>query len=113
MNIYESSCMLNVAVCYSHFADELTYTYIKVKTMGKNNNIGYIELDRPKVMNAIFDPLMMDVCSALDEFEANDDISCVILTGSTKAFSGQPIYSQAILICMSAIMNNMNIIIES
>ena len=73
----------------SFILDDQSYTYIKVRTLGKNNNIGYIELDRPKALNAIFDPLMIDVCNALDEFEDNDGIGCVIMTGSTKAFSGE------------------------
>ncbi|XP_067946502.1 probable enoyl-CoA hydratase echA8 [Watersipora subatra] len=63
------------------------YEYVKVRVMGVKRNIGLIELYRPKSLNAIFDPLMMDISNALDELEIDDTIGCVIITGSNKSFS--------------------------
>ncbi|KAF6024408.1 hypothetical protein EB796_017320 [Bugula neritina] len=67
--------------------EERKYKYIHVRTVGKGSNVGYIELDRPSALNALCDPLMLEVSNALDDFESDDSIGCVILTGSNKAFS--------------------------
>ena len=62
--------------------------YIVVETRGAKSNIGFIQLNRPKALNALCDGLMREVNAALDEFEKNPAIACVVLTGSEKAFAG-------------------------
>jgi len=49
--------------------------------------VGLIELDRPKALNALCDGLMLEVAKALDEFEADKAIGCVIITGRGRAFA--------------------------
>ena len=44
-------------------------------------------MNRPDAMNALCHQLMTEMYNALDDFEKNDDIGCVILTGSEKAFA--------------------------
>lgn len=61
--------------------------YIVVETRGAKSNIGFIQLNRPKALNALCDGLMREVNAALDEFEKNPAIACVVLTGSEKAFA--------------------------
>ena len=51
------------------------------------NQVGLIELDRPKALNALSDGLMIELGKALDELEADKDIGCVILTGRGRAFA--------------------------
>ncbi len=51
------------------------------------NQVGVITLNRPKALNALCGALMDELESALDEFEANDDIGCIVVTGSEKAFA--------------------------
>jgi enoyl-CoA hydratase len=46
-----------------------------------------ITLDRPKALNALNNSLIAELNQALDEFEANADIGCIVLTGSEKAFA--------------------------
>lgn len=53
------------------------------------NNVLYITLNRPDVMNAFNTEMLMELQSAFKEAES-DEIRCVVLTGSGKGFcSGQ------------------------
>jgi enoyl-CoA hydratase len=52
-----------------------------------HGRVGLITLNRPKAMNALNDALMDEVTAALDAFEADDDIGCIVITGSEKAFA--------------------------
>ncbi|WP_068084656.1 enoyl-CoA hydratase [Polycladidibacter stylochi] len=51
------------------------------------NKVGLIRLNRPKALNALNDQLINELGHALDAFEAEPDIGCIILTGSEKAFA--------------------------
>jgi len=62
----------------------MAYENILVETRG---NVGLITLDRPKVLNALSSELFVDVSAALDAFEEDDKIGCIVLTGSEKAFA--------------------------
>jgi enoyl-CoA hydratase len=46
-----------------------------------------VTLDRPKALNALCTPLIKELNQALLEFNAADDTSVIILTGSQKAFA--------------------------
>jgi len=61
-----------------------SYEHIIVKTQDR---VGIITLNRPDAMNALCHQLMTEMYNALDDFEKNNDIGCVILTGSGKAFA--------------------------
>ncbi len=62
----------------------MAYEHIIVET---RNQVGVITLNRPKALNALCGALMDELEAALDEFEANDDIGCIVVTGSEKAFA--------------------------
>ncbi len=51
------------------------------------NQVGVITLNRPKALNALCGALMDELETALDDFEANDEIGCIVVTGSGKAFA--------------------------
>ena len=53
----------------------------------KKGRVGLITLNRPKALNALSAGLIADLGAALDEFEADDDIGAIVLTGSEKAFA--------------------------
>ena len=61
-----------------------TYENILVETHGK---VGLIRLNRPLALNALSSPLFVDLAAALDAFQADDGIGCIVLTGSEKAFA--------------------------
>ena len=62
----------------------MAYENILVETRGR---VGLITLNRPKALNALCGALIDELGRALDAFEADDDIGCVLLTGSDKAFA--------------------------
>jgi enoyl-CoA hydratase len=49
--------------------------------------IGIITLHRPQALNALCNDLMNEVTHAIGSFEADDNIGCMVLTGSAKAFA--------------------------
>ncbi|MCY4753440.1 enoyl-CoA hydratase [Pelomonas aquatica] len=48
---------------------------------------GLITLNRPKALNALNDQLMDEMGAALQAFDADDGIGCIVLTGSERAFA--------------------------
>jgi enoyl-CoA hydratase len=62
----------------------MSYETIIVETKGK---VGIIRLNRPQALNALNAQLNADLTAAIDTFEADDNIGCVIITGSEKAFA--------------------------
>ncbi|KAA1005899.1 enoyl-CoA hydratase [Paraburkholderia panacisoli] len=62
----------------------MAYENILVETRGR---VGLITLNRPKALNALNDALMDELGSALREFDADDAIGAIVVTGSEKAFA--------------------------
>ncbi|BBB69057.1 hypothetical protein UNDYM_4804 [Undibacterium sp. YM2] len=62
----------------------MTYECILTETRDK---VGLITLNRPKAMNALNDQLMDELGLALKAFDKDENIHCIILTGSEKAFA--------------------------
>jgi enoyl-CoA hydratase len=48
---------------------------------------GWITLNRPKQLNALNDGLMTELGQALQGFDADPGIGCIVITGSEKAFA--------------------------
>ena len=53
----------------------------------KKGAVGLITLNRPDALNALNKALMDELTLALDDWEADDGIHCIVLTGSPKAFA--------------------------
>jgi len=49
--------------------------------------VGLVTLNRPAALNALNDRLMDELGQALLAFDGDDDIGCIVLTGSDKAFA--------------------------
>ena len=62
----------------------MNYKTILTEVDGK---VATITLNRPEVLNALNDQLMDELGEALLKFDADDNIGCIILTGSEKAFA--------------------------
>jgi enoyl-CoA hydratase len=62
----------------------MSYETIIVETRGK---VGLIRLNRPTALNALNRALMRELSAALDGFEADAAIGCMVITGSDKAFA--------------------------
>jgi enoyl-CoA hydratase len=66
----------------------MTYETILISTQGPDSRqVGVITLNRPKQLNALNDQLMNELGAALQAFDADANIGCIILTGSEKAFA--------------------------
>ena len=50
-------------------------------------NVIIATLNRPAALNALNDQLMDELSLVVDEYEKNNDLKCLILTGSEKAFA--------------------------
>ncbi|MBC3883449.1 enoyl-CoA hydratase [Undibacterium sp. LX40W] len=69
--------------------------------------VGVITLNRPKALNALNDQLMDELGHALLAFDQNDDIGCMVITGSEKAFAaGADIAAMADYTYMDAYKGN-------
>jgi len=53
----------------------------------RRGKVALLRLNRPEVYNALNDELMDALNAALDQCAADEDIGCVVLTGSAKAFA--------------------------
>ena len=51
------------------------------------DRVAVITLNRPKALNALNDQMMDELGNALLTFDADDKISCIVITGSEKAFA--------------------------
>lgn len=62
----------------------MKYEDILVESQAK---VGLIRLNRPKALNALNDQLMDELGHALQAFDADENIGCIVITGSEKAFA--------------------------
>jgi enoyl-CoA hydratase len=46
-----------------------------------------VQLNRPKALNALCTPLILELNQALRDFQADKSIGAIVLTGSEKAFA--------------------------
>ncbi|XP_015930937.1 probable enoyl-CoA hydratase, mitochondrial [Parasteatoda tepidariorum] len=69
------------------FSAAANYEFIKVEKTGEKKNIGLITLNRKKALNALCDPLMQEIATALDTLEGDKEIGAIVITGSERAFA--------------------------
>jgi enoyl-CoA hydratase len=62
----------------------MAYENILVDTRGK---VGLVTLNRPKALNALSPELMHELTQALTDFERDETIGCIVITGNDKAFA--------------------------
>ena len=62
----------------------MAYETLIVETRGA---VGLIQLNRPKALNALNGQVIAELNRALDAFDADAAVACVVLTGSEKAFA--------------------------
>ena len=62
----------------------MSYEFILVE---KRARVGLITIHRPKQLNALNDSVMSELGSALAEFDADDGVGAMVITGSDKAFA--------------------------
>ena len=82
----------------------MAYQNIIVETKGR---VGIIRLNRLSALNALSPALVAELSQAIDAFEANDAIGCLLITGNDKAFAaGADIKEMAEKSFFNAFMGN-------
>ncbi|MES2832495.1 MAG: enoyl-CoA hydratase [Pseudomonadota bacterium] len=62
----------------------MVFETVLVEVQGK---VGILRLNRPAALNALNNQLMDELGLALKQFDADDAIGCIVLTGNDKAFA--------------------------
>jgi enoyl-CoA hydratase len=82
----------------------MSQQHIIAETKGR---VGVIRLNRPNALNALNTAMMGEIAAAVDAFEADAGIGCMVITGSEKAFAaGADIKEMAAKTYMEAFMGN-------
>lgn len=85
----------------------LQYEFLKTEKLGEKQNVGVIRLNRPRALNALCDGLMAELGEALKEFDSDNGVGAIVLTGSNKAFAaGADIAEMQNLTYMDCYMKN-------
>ena len=80
----------------------MSHQHIIVETKGR---VGVIRLNRPQALNALNTAMIGELGAAVDGFEADAGIGCMVITGSDKAFAaGADIKEMATKTYMEAFM---------
>lgn len=62
----------------------MSYEFILTRSDGR---VGIVQFNRPKALNALNRGLMSELMTALEAFDADDSIGCMVVTGNEKAFA--------------------------
>jgi enoyl-CoA hydratase len=82
----------------------MAYENILVETKGR---VGIIRFNRPQVLNALNAALVKELMTAVNTFDADPNIGCLLITGSDKAFAaGADIREMKDKPYMDAFLNN-------
>src|SRR5258708_23908504 len=53
----------------------------------RRGRVGIVRLNRPQALNALNATLKNELLGAVEAFDADADVGCILLTGSDKAFA--------------------------
>src|SRR5215510_950156 len=82
----------------------MSHQHIIVETRGR---VGIVRLNRPAALNALNMALMGELAAAIDAFEEDQSIGCIVITGSDKAFAaGADIKEMATKSYLDALMGD-------
>lgn len=67
--------------------DNLVVSLSAISDDDSSKKVALMKLNRPKALNALSDAVLDDVLHAAQVLDQSDEIRCIILTGSSKAFA--------------------------
>jgi enoyl-CoA hydratase/carnithine racemase len=82
----------------------MEYKYILVEE--KNNCVGVITLNKPKEWNALSSSLIIEVSTAIKEFEEDKKIGAIVLTGGNKVFAAGADIKELVKLDFASAYNN-------
>ena len=53
----------------------------------RHGRVGHVQLNRPQAYNALSPELMSELLEALEVFDGDEAIGCLVISGSDKAFA--------------------------
>lgn len=62
----------------------MSYEYILTQV---REQVGVVQLNRPKALNALNRELMAEVMTALETFDGSPEVGCIVITGDERAFA--------------------------
>jgi enoyl-CoA hydratase len=82
-------CLVRGPLCktFSKMFKRLYSTSFQNILTTTTGRVALITLNRPKALNALNTPLMLELNQALQSYDKDDSIGCIVLTGSLKAFA--------------------------
>ncbi|XP_076441812.1 enoyl-CoA hydratase, mitochondrial-like [Babylonia areolata] len=89
-NVLQQACKAKVGmipVLHQRLLSTGQYDNLIVAKRGEKKNVGLIQLNRPKALNALCGPLMDELMIVLKELQEDKDVGCIVITGSEKAFA--------------------------
>ncbi len=81
----------------------MTYENILARREGR---VGVVQLNRPKALNALNRELMTELMDALTAFDADDDIGCMVVAGSQRAFAAGADIKEMAAATPTSMLNN-------
>ncbi|KAK5019772.1 ClpP/crotonase-like domain-containing protein [Cryomyces antarcticus] len=69
------------------YSSATSHTYEHLKVSAPKPGVALITLHRPRALNALFTPLLVELNSALHNLNTDASIGAIVLTGSEKAFA--------------------------
>lgn len=81
----------------------MTYENILTRTEGR---VGVVQLNRPKALNALNRELMTELMDALTAFDADDNIGCMVVAGSERAFAAGADIKEMATATPASMLNN-------
>jgi enoyl-CoA hydratase len=81
----------------------MTHKYILTRTEGR---VGLVQLNRPKAMNALNRGLMQELMAALEAFDADENIGCMVVAGNERAFAAGADIKEMAAATPVSMMNN-------
>jgi enoyl-CoA hydratase len=61
--------------------------YTSILTSIKDGGVGLVQLNRPKQLNALNSTLMEELAQALEAFDRDDAVRCMVITGNERTFA--------------------------
>jgi enoyl-CoA hydratase len=61
--------------------------YTSILTSTEEGGVGLARLNRPQQLNALNSVLMEELAQALEAFDRDDAVRCIVITGNEKAFA--------------------------
>lgn len=92
MNIFAkvSKPVFRSTMPFRMFSTGTQYENLKFENLiyeKKEGGVGFIQLNRPKALNALCDALFKELNEILTAYDKDPEVGCIVLTGSEKAFA--------------------------